>query len=347
MIIVRSKAPLRLGLAGGGTDVSPYSDRFGGYVLNASIDLYAHCTIELNHCDSSVVFAALDIGDKFEAELAPAYPLTGSMLLHKGVYNRIVRVFNNGQPLPVKITTWADAPPGSGLGTSSTLVVSIVSAFQELLALPLGEYDVAHLAYEIERLDCGLAGGKQDQYAATFGGFNFMEFYTQDRVIVNPLRIRRNIENELQSSLLLYFTGCSRESARIIDDQVRSVAEDIGDEGGSLAAMHAMKQLAVDMKESLLRGDINGIQEYMRSSWVAKKRMAATITTSEIDHLADAAIACGAKAVKISGAGGGGFMMIFVEPTRKLEVMKALEAYPGQFHRFAFTHQGVEAWTVI
>lgn len=347
MTLVRSKAPLRLGLAGGGTDVSPYSDRFGGFVLNVSINLYAHCTIELDRSQSSVAFVSLDIGEKFQSELAPAYPLVGPMILHKGVYNRVVRDFNNGQPLPVRITTWADAPPGSGLGTSSTLVVSIVSAFQELLALPLGEYDVAHLAYEIERIDCGLTGGKQDQYAATFGGFNFMEFYSRDRVIVNPLRIRRNIENELQSSILLYFTGSSRESARIIDDQVRAVAADVSQDGGSLVAMHAVKQLAVDMKERLLRGDINGIQQFIRSSWEAKKRMAATITTREIDQLADAAIASGAKAVKISGAGGGGFMMMFVEPTHKHQVMKSLEGYPGQFHRFEFTHQGAEAWTVI
>lgn len=346
MTVIRSKAPLRLGLAGGGTDVSPYSDRFGGYVLNATIDLYAHCTIELRNGDTSVEFIALDMCERFQGKLAAEYPLTGPMLLHKAIYNRVVRDYNKGQPLPVKITTWADAPPGSGLGTSSTMVVSILTAFQELLVLPLGEYDLAHLAYEIERIDCGLAGGKQDQFAATFGGFNFMEFYANDRVIVNPLRIRRHIENELQSSLLLYFTGCSRESARIIDDQVRSVKEDSGKKDGALAAMHAVKQLALDMKERLLKGDVNGVQEFFRGSWEAKKRMAATISTSEIEQLAGIAIASGAKAVKISGAGGGGFMMMFVDPVQRLLVMKALADCPGQFHRFQFTHQGAEAWKV-
>lgn len=345
-VLVRSKSPLRLGLAGGGTDVSPYCDRFGGYVLNATVDLYAHCTIEVIDGGTEVAFAAVDLQERFSGPLQAAYELQGPMLLHKAIYNRVVREFNQGRALPLRITTWADAPPGSGLGTSSTLVVCVLTAFRELLSLPLGEYDLAHLAYEIERVDCGLAGGRQDQYAATFGGFNFMEFYAQDRVIVNPLRIRRHIENELQSSLLLFFTGRSRESARIIDDQVRSATADTGGGDGAIAAMHAVKQFALDMKERLLRADIPGVQALFRDAWEAKKRMASSISTGEIDRLAEAAMQAGCRAVKISGAGGGGFMMMFVDPTRRLEVMQALSGFPGQFHRFEFTHQGAEAWTV-
>ena len=346
MTLIRSKAPLRLGLAGGGTDVSPYSDLYGGFVLNATVDLYAHCTLEFTEGMQEVEFHALDLEDSFRGVLATEYPLTGSMIIHKAVYNRVVREFNNSRPLPLRVTTWADAPPGSGLGTSSTLVVTILAAFQELLSLPLGEYDLAHMAFEIERFDCGFAGGKQDQYAATFGGFNFMEFYEKERVIVNPLRIRRHIENELQSSLLLFFTGRSRESARIINDQVQSIKTDSGNDDGAIAAMHMVKQLALDMKERILKGDIFGVQELLRRSWEAKKRMAASISNYEIEHLAGLAITAGANAVKISGAGGGGFLMIFVDPLQRFNVINALSGYSGQFHRFQFTHQGVEAWTV-
>ena len=344
-MIVRSRAPLRLGLAGGGTDVSPYSDLHGGYVLNATIDMHAHCTLEPLPDGAPVVFEALDLGERFEAPLSASYPLDGELKLHKAIYNRVVRQFNGGVALPLKVSTWSDAPPGSGLGTSSTLVVAILSAFEELLSIPLGEYDLAHLAFDIERIDCALAGGKQDQYAAVFGGFNFMEFYADDRVIVNPLRVRRHIENELQSSLLLYFTGRSRESARIIEDQVKNAKADAGAKDGAVAAMHEVKQLALTMKEKLLRGDVAGVQDLFRSSWEAKKRMSATISTHEIERIADAALAAGANAVKISGAGGGGFMMLFVDPVKRLQVMAALSDFSGQFHRFQFTHQGAEAWT--
>lgn len=345
--IVRSRAPLRLGLAGGGTDVSPYSDQFGGCILNATIDLYAHCTIVFDPQANEVTFKALDLSQTVSIPLTATCALEEPLLLHRGIYNRIVHDFNNGQALPVTITTWSDAPPGSGLGTSSTLVVAILAAFQELLRLPLGEYDLAHLAYQIERIDCGLAGGKQDQYAATFGGFNFMEFYRDDRVIVNPLRIRRRVELELESSLLLYFTGQSRESAHIIKEQVTMVEAD-GESGSvALKSMHLVKEIAYAMKEAILKGDIANVHQLLGATWEAKKRMAKSISTSNIESVAATAMAAGAKAIKVSGAGGGGFMMIFVEPTQRRQVIDALSWEScGAFHNFCFTATGVETWKV-
>lgn len=343
-MICRSKAPLRLGLAGGGTDVSPYSDQFGGCVLNATIDLYAYCTIEtLAH--TNVEFHAKDLGIHFEAPCVANYPNSGPLSLHKAVYNRVIRDFCDGNSVPVRVTTHSDALPGSGLGSSSTMVVAMLAAFRELLNLPLGEYDLAHLAFEIERKDCALSGGKQDQYAATFGGFNFMEFYSDDRVIVNPLRIRRNIENELQACLLLYFTGVSRSSAEIIDDQVNAVHSAASREM-SIAAMHEVKRLAFEMKESLLKGEIDRVIEFVHRSWQAKKQMSNKISNSEIETVADAAMNAGARAVKIAGAGGGGFMMIFVEPSTRLDVEAKLRQFPGHCLKFNFTPSGVESWRV-
>jgi D-glycero-alpha-D-manno-heptose-7-phosphate kinase len=207
-----------LGFAGGGSDVEPYCSQFGGLVINATIDMYAYCTIEVTN-DNMVVFEATDRGELFRSKSKSLFKIDRLLSLHKGVYNRVVSTFNNGKPLSFRMTTHSDAPAGSGLGSSSTMVVAILKGYVEWLNLPLGDYEIARLAYEIERKDVGLNGGKQDQYATTFGGFNFMEFYEKDRVIINPLRIKNWILDELESSLILCFTGTSRDSKNIINEQ--------------------------------------------------------------------------------------------------------------------------------
>lgn len=340
-MMVRSKAPLRLGLAGGGTDVSPYSDQYGGYVLNATIDMYAYCTIEITD-DGKISMFAADKHEYFEAGSSEEFPLNGSLDLHKATYNRLVRDFIR-RPLSFRMTTYSDAPVGSGLGASSTMVVAIIKAFIEWLNIPLGEYDIAHLAYEIERIDVGLSGGRQDQYAATFGGINFMEFYADDRVIVNPLRVKNWILNELESSLVLFYTGVSRQSAYIIDEQVRNA--ETGNKQ-SVEAMHDLKYDAVYMKEALLKGNISMFAEYLARSWSAKKRMATAIASIAINSTYDVAIEAGALAGKVSGAGGGGFMMFLAEPRRKLDLVRALQGCDGAVVNAHFTKSGTQSWTI-
>ncbi len=342
-MIVRARAPLRLGLAGGGTDVSPYCDLYGGLVLNATIDKYAYTIIEPSVESNQVKFIAADRQESWHGDAAPELALDGRLDLHKGVYNRIVREFNRGQPLSVSMTTHTDAPPGSGLGSSSTLVVSMVKAFVELLNLPLGEYDIARLAYEVERIDVGLAGGRQDQYAATFGGFNFMEFHPGERVIVNPLRIKNWIISELEASLLLYFGGVSRESARIIDEQSANVNRK---EAAAVSAMHALKAEAVTLKESLLRGDFQSLVDSVEAGWEAKKRLARSISNAQIEETYRLAREAGMLAGKISGAGGGGFMMMFVDPARRMDVMRALAGTRGQIFNCHFTEIGTQGWKI-
>ncbi len=338
---IRCRSPLRLGLAGGGTDVSPYCDLYGGAVLNATIDRYAYCTIEPRN-SGDVVIEALDLGLREVLEAAPVLDSGGPLQLHKSVYNRIVRYHHGGVPLSFTLKTWADAPPGSGLGSSSTLVVSIVGAFAEWLHLPMGEYDIAHCAYVVERVDLGLAGGKQDQYAAAFGGINLIEFYAGDRVIVNPLRVRDWILNELEASLVLYFTGVSRESARIIDEQIKNTQS--GSET-SVEAMHAMKTDVGRMKEAILFGNIRQFARILDTSWQAKKKMAAGITNDRIEEVTRTALASGAISGKVSGAGGGGYMMFVVPPLKRLGLVDALSRLDGgEVMSFHFTKDGVTTW---
>jgi D-glycero-alpha-D-manno-heptose-7-phosphate kinase len=338
---VRARAPLRVGFAGGGTDVSPYSDTFGGCVLNATIGMFAHCSIEVRN-DQKVKFVALDYGQELEADAREDCAPAGSLALHKAVYRRIVRQFLGGACLPVTVMTASDAPAGSGLGSSSTLVVAMIEAYRELLALPLGEYDVAHLAYMIERVDAGQAGGRQDQYAATFGGINFIEF-SAGQATVNPLRIRQSTLMELEAMLVLYLTGISRESAKIITQQSESLRS--GHEA-SLQAMHQIKRDAYVMKDALLYNDLMAFSTTLGRSWEAKKRTASGITNAEIDRICDLALSAGALSGKVSGAGGGGFLLFMVPPERRPHLLRALAREPGTTMRCGFTERGAQAWRV-
>lgn len=342
-MIIRSKAPLRLGLAGGGTDLSPYCDEFGGSVLNVSIDLYAICNIEEPSKDE-VFFNAMDMNQTFTSKPAKAFELDGNLDLHKGVYNRIVKDFNEGKPLSLKMTTYSDAPPGSGLGSSSTMVVSMVKAYAEWLSLPLGEYDIARLAYEIERIDVGLSGGKQDQYAATFGGFNFIEFYSEDRVIVNPLRIKNWIKDELEASMILYYTDISRFSADIIKEQKYNVEKKTPE---ALNAMHELKKASLQMKEALMSGNVKTFAALLNRSWVDKKKTAQAISNPRIENIYQAAIDAGALAGKVSGAGGGGYMMFVVDPVKKINVMNALSLFGGKVLNVHFSEGGCHGWKIF
>jgi D-glycero-alpha-D-manno-heptose-7-phosphate kinase len=340
-MLVRSKAPLRLGLAGGGSDVSPYSDLYGGAILNTTINMYAYATIEPTD-NGKIVFNLADKGDYIEYESTIQLPINGQLDLLKGIYNRIVRDYAH-KPLSFKLTTYVDAPPGSGLGTSSTLVTAILGAFTEWMRLPLGEYDLAYLAYQIERNDLNMAGGKQDQYAATFGGVNFMEFYKDDKVIVNPLRIKPEILNELAYNLVLYYTGTSRVSAQIIEDQQKNVQKN---HQQSVQAMHNIKQQATTMKEALLMGRLEKIGEILDYGWQQKKQMATSITNPEIDKLYSNVLSAGASGGKMSGAGGGGFMFFYCPGNSRHNVIKTLEQNGGHVKRYEFVNIGLQTWRV-
>lgn len=340
-MIYRSKAPLRIGLAGGGTDVSPYSDEYGGAILNATISLFANASIEMRD-DNKIIVEALDRNERQEFEWTRELPIDGTLDLLKGVYNRIQKDYEFPQK-GFKLSTYVDAPAGSGLGTSSTLVVAILGAFTEMLKLPLGDYDIAHYAYEIERKDLQLAGGKQDQYAAMFGGVNFMEFYENDKVIVNPLRIRPEYMHELENNLVLYFTATSRESASIIKEQVKNVNSK---NEKSIEAMHQLKEQARMMKEAMLKGKLNQIGEILDFGFQQKRLMAANISNAGIEDIYDAAKAAGATGGKISGAGGGGFMIFYCPGNTRYAVIDALNRFGGEVKKYSFTKYGLSTWSI-
>lgn len=337
MQTIRSQTPLRLGLAGGGTDINLYCDTYTGYVLNATVSLYVHCTL-IERDDNLIVFDSPDthLTTKYKSALNLAFD--GKLDIFKAIYNRIVSDFVH-KPLSFSLHTYSDVPSGSGLGGSSTLVVGIIKAFVEWLNLPLGEYDVAKLAYEIEREDLGIIGGAQDQYAATFGGFNFMEFYDKKRVIVNPLRIKNWTISELESQMLLYFTNITR-SAKDIEEHKKGK---LGDEK-SLQAMHAIKKDAIDMKEALFKNDFRRIATILGKSWQSKKVISDIVSNDELERIYAIAMENGAYSGKTSGAGAGGFMFFMVEPTKKYRLIELLNKEQGYCQDFSFTKDGSKSW---
>ena len=340
-MIVRSRAPLRIGLAGGGTDVSPYSEIYGGAILNATIDLYAYASLEPLD-NGKIEFVNDGNGKTLIVDSAPELKVEEDFELFIGVYNRIVKQFDCG-PLAFRLTSHIEAPQGSGLGTSSTIVVSLLGVFVEWLRLPLGKYDIAHLAYEIERVDLNMSGGKQDQYAATFGGINYLEFFGNDKVIVNPLQLKPEVFYELEYNLLLYFTDTQRRSAAIINEQVRNVNEG---NTKSVEAMHNLKEQANQMKECLLTEELNQIGEIMNFGWTNKKQMASSISNPLIDEVYQKALHAGATGGKISGAGGGGFMFFYCPGVTKVKVARAIESLGGRVQPFKFTREGLVTWAI-
>jgi D-glycero-alpha-D-manno-heptose-7-phosphate kinase len=335
---INARAPLRLGLAGGGSDVSPYCDTFGGQVLNATIGRYAYAQLELNDTNH-LRFESLDRATSVQVDDFAKRPKT--LELHWAVYKAIISKFNSGKKINLSLKTYTDAPVGSGLGGSSTLVVAMIKAFDKLLELNLTNYEIASLAFEIERVDCGLQGGRQDQYSAAFGGFNFMEF-SRDESRVTPLQIAPRVIAELEASLILFFTGVSRESGKIILDQSNSINES----GKSLDAMHDLRLEAARMRDSLESGNFEELISSMRMGWESKKRTSAAVSNQHLDSIYSTAIEAGALAGKVSGAGGGGFMLFFAPIENRSNVLQALRRFEGEASNCHFSKEGAQAWTV-
>lgn len=340
---VRSRAPLRLGIGGGGTDLPSYSHLHGGVVLNATIDRYAYAHL-ISCSGDHIQFKADDLQSEERLPCDLNFDIREGLVLHRAVYRHMMLAYNGGRAAPMTITTTIDVPAGSGLGASSALTVALIEAFAHAMQLPLGPYEIARLAFDIERRQLGMAGGMQDQYAAAFGGFNFMEFLAGSAgVIVNPLRLRRSVLNEFESALVICFSGQSRQSANIIEQQMGGISR-TDDE--TMQAMHRIKDHALNMKGRIIAGDIRGLADILRESWLAKKQTAKAISTGTVEALLDVAMDAGAWAGKVSGAGGGGFIMLLTDPERRLDLIRKLNAAGGEASAVKLTFEGAEAWTV-
>jgi len=336
-MIVRSKAPLRVSFAGGGTDVPPYPKERGGVVLSSTINKFVYSSLIPQKGRNEIKVNSLDYNTTVKYETEEDLQYNGKMDLVKSVIKNM-KVMGKG----VRVYLHSDAPPGSGLGSSSTMVVCLISLFKHWLNLPLTNYDIADLAYQIERVDLGIKGGLQDQYAATFGGFNFIEF-AKDAVIVNPLKIPPDVVDELNYNLLLCYTGKRRLSANIIEEQVEGF---VRKKEEVVRAMDELKEVTIQMKKALLRGELNEFGKLLHYGWKSKKKMASQISAPFIDEMYEAACRKGALGGKLLGAGGGGYLLIYAPFEKKRGVIQALERLGGQMVDFDFELEGVRSWEV-
>lgn len=341
MTTVYSRAPLRLSLSGGGTDIKSFSDKYGGAVINFTINKYVYCVIKTSD-QNEIVFKSYDLKleDSLKTNTIEFGKEKPSLILHYYTYLKMMTRYNNSEFLPIKIETMCENPPGSGLGTSSAVVVSMVKAFDNFLNLNLDNSVIAKLAYEIERVDCGLSGGQQDQYASTYGGLNFFEFKKNGDVIVNPIVIAESFLKKIEHLGFLYFSGVSRESARIINDQKKSIK-------GNSAALNAMlnlKALTIEQKKIIQSFNFNKLMISLNELWLEKKKTSKNVSNEHVESVMNHAKKLGALSGKVSGAGGGGFFLFFVEDQKRISLKSNLLKNGGFVENFSLTFSGAESW---
>lgn len=336
-MFIRAKAPLRVSFAGGGTDVPPYPQMEGGCVLSVTITRYAYGSLQ-PRSDRNISIRAPELAPAltYNVDDTPLYD--GRLDDAKAVIRKLGTAKHGGFDLVLH----SDAPPGSGLGASSAMIVALVGVLKEFENLPLTDYEVADLACAIERDELGIQGGLQDQYAAAFGGFNYIEFLP-DRIVVNPLKISTDVINELQYNLLLCYTGTRRISGQIIQHQVdRYVRRD----SEAIEALRELKALTIAMKNALLRRELDSFGELLHMEWLQKKRLSPRISNPQLDRLYEIARDSGAVGGKITGAGSGGHMLLYCRPGSKRAVAERLQEAGCTITDFGIEKMGLQTWRV-
>lgn len=312
----------------------PYPVDHGGCVLSVTIDMYSFASLRARgdhdyhvRTDDGRARYTKPEDMAFDGHLDLVKACLKDMAPHTGL----------------DLQLFCDAPPGSGLGSSSALVVAMLAAVAELNQMPMTPYELAERAYRVERVQLQQVGGLQDQYATTFGGFNFIEFLGEDRVVVNPLRIPQDVESELHGSLLLCYTGVTRISGGILRRQVEGYRSGRKE---SVESLERIKALTLEMKEALLTGDLPAFAEILDESWQAKRGLAEGITNDRIEELVEHAKMSGALAGKLLGAGGGGYLLLFCPFDRRPSIAEAMEEAGARVVRFNFAPGGAQTWRV-
>jgi len=325
------RAPVRVSFAGGGTDLPSYYLRHGGVVVSATIDKYFYVFLTVNK-GANIEIMSADYQTFHRQPAEEAMLWDGDLSLPRAVLNH----FNIHEGLSMFLAS--QVPPGTGLGSSGTAAVAMIKALTSLLGRGLSKHDIAELASYVEIEKLGMPIGKQDQFAASFGGINAL-WFGPDGVVVEPLRVRSETVEGLERALLLFYTGAARESARVLGEQNRST---LAADADVISALHALKAMAADVRRYLDRGDLDAFGELLHDGWERKKKLASGITNARIDECYEAARNLGARGGKITGAGGGGFLMLYCPAGTAARVTQGLERQGLKRMDFAFDFDGAK-----
>jgi D-glycero-alpha-D-manno-heptose-7-phosphate kinase len=331
VLIVRS--PVRISFGGGGTDLPSYYERFGGSVLSAAINKYFY-TILGARSDGRVQVISSDLRVFENWQDIANMPVRNSELeIPLAVLKEL------GSKVSVDLFLASEIPPGTGLGSSASVCVNILQTLTSYLHTPLSKYELAERAFHIARNVLGKHVGKQDEYAAAFGGLNFLSFNQDGSTQVEALDLDADVLQEFQSNLMLFFTGAAHHSWTILQEQEHSTRAQTS---STLEALHDVKALGIRMRDALQRAQLQGFGELLHAAWEAKRRVSSKISTPRIDQLYARAREHGAMGGKITGAGGGGFLLLYCERPHREAVRKALREEGVHEMAFSFDLQGAQ-----
>ena len=331
MLIGRS--PVRISFGGGGTDLPSYYEEFGGAVLSTAINKYFY-TILGNRGDGRIQVISSDLrlfGNWSDLAALPAH--------NSGLEIPLAVLKDLGANFAADLFLASEIPPGTGLGSSASVCVNLLKVLSTYLRCPLSKYELAERAFRITRFGLGRHVGKQDEYAAAFGGLNYIHFNPDGTTQVEPLHLDPGVLSGLQSNLMLFLTGSAHHSWDILADQEESTRLP---SGPAVEALHQVKEAAALMKEALHCGDLEHFGRLLDDAWQAKKRISHRISNPRIDHFYTVAREQGAVGGKITGAGGGGFLLLYAEPACQEAVRTALQGEGLQEMAFAFDTQGAQ-----
>jgi D-glycero-alpha-D-manno-heptose-7-phosphate kinase len=329
MSMLIARAPVRISFAGGGTDLPAYYERYGGMVVSAAIDKYFYVFLNVGGYEGLQISSA-DYHTFYRQGPDTGFIWNGDLALPRTILHQF------GLDRGLSVFLASEVPPGTGLGSSSTVAVAMIKALSALRGQSLSRQEVAELACTVEIEKMGMPIGKQDQYAAAFGGLNAITF-SREGVAVEPVKARREVVHTLERNILLFFTGTARNSADILSRQRESSARD---EPRVIESLHAIKAMAKETLACLEQGDLTRYGRLLHESWQRKKQLAPGITNPLIDECYEAALSAGAVGGKITGAGGGGFLMVYCEPPFQEAVTQALEARGLRRMEFRFDYEG-------
>lgn len=307
--MIISRSPLRVSFCGGGSDIPSFYEKYGGCVVSCSIRKYVYVALHPSFDKKTITLK---------------YSKTEEVTNYDEIEHKYFRIMLKDYDVKgVEITSMADIPTGTGLGSSSAFTVAVLKALKAYKKKSYSTYSLASEACDVEINKAGSPIGKQDQFATAFGGLNYIVFHKSGKVTVEPLTLSEDAEEKLQNNLMLFYTGLTHDANKILAEQ----SDNLVNKEAAIEAQLKLCKMANELKEHLENGDVDYLGQVLKESWEIKKTLCSNISNPTIDDIHSKAMDAGAEGGKLLGAGGGGFMVFYVKPENQEAVRKALKDY--------------------